>query len=469
MGLLDNFNFDDPATMGLLSAGLNMLSNSGRGGNMNTGQIIAGGAGAGMQGAQNVLQARAMQEMERRKAEHENMQLKMNQQEYDMRSGQIQDKERGRLEQMRVAQLLASARQSGAPLDYQSLAMQGVPVQTLKDMADSGNIGLQEVARTVDTTGENGSKIIQGMDKFGRTVGQGMSGYVPPVLVNQHDKMTFVTPSNGLSLKMGMSPESAASNALGYANLGVSKERLAMEKENSAASAEASIPPETLQLMAAQYRAGDTSVMQNLGRGAQGATNIVALRNEIAKQAKESGMGGADIAAKNAEYFGLKAGQRTLGTKTANIEMAADEAYQLIPLAKEASDNVARSGFLPFGKAQMMFDDQTNNPEMRKFAAANNSLVNVYARAISPSGVPTVSDKEHGREMLSKAYDQKSYNATLEQMQKEIEAARSSPKHVRQAMSEAVSGKESAPSAPSAPVVATMRYNPTTGKLEKVK
>ena len=236
MGLLDNFNFDDPATMGLLSAGLNMLSNSGRGGNMNTGQILAGGAGAGMQGAQNVLQARAMQEMERRKAEHENMQLKMNQQEYDMRSGQIQDKERGRLEQMRVAQLLAGARQSGAPLDYQSLAMQGVPVQTLKDMADSGNIGLQEVARTVDTTGENGSKIIQGMDKFGRTVGQGMSGYVPPVLVNQGDKITFTTPAAGVSLPMGRTPDSVASNELGYANLGVSKERLAMDKGNAAVS-----------------------------------------------------------------------------------------------------------------------------------------------------------------------------------------------------------------------------------------
>ena len=87
-------------------------------------------------------------------------------------------------------------------------------------------------------------------------------------------------------------------------------------------------------------------------------------------------------------------------------------------MARQSSELVARSGFLPFGKAEMMFNNQTNDPAMRQFVAANNSLVNVYARAISPYGVPTVSDKEHAREMLSTAYDNKSYNAVLDQIQK---------------------------------------------------
>ena len=55
MGLLDNFNFDDPATMGLLSAGANILSNSGRG---NTAQVIGEGLSSGMQGAGDVIRAR---------------------------------------------------------------------------------------------------------------------------------------------------------------------------------------------------------------------------------------------------------------------------------------------------------------------------------------------------------------------------------------------------------------------------
>ena len=39
--------------------------------------------------------------------------------------------------------------------------------------------------------------------------------------------------------------------------------------------------------MAEQYLAGDKSVLQNLGRGVQGSSNLVALRGEIAKQAAE--------------------------------------------------------------------------------------------------------------------------------------------------------------------------------------
>jgi len=201
------------------------------------------------------------------------------------------------------------------------------------------------------------------------------------------------------------------------------------------------LPDATVAMMAEQYRAGDTSVMQNLGRGAQGAQNIIRLRNEIAKQTKEAGQGGRDLAAQNAEYFGTKAGQRSAGTRIANVEMASYEAESLIPLARDASAAVKRSGLLPFGKGQVLFNEQTNDPEMRQFAAANNALVNVYSRAISPSGVPTVADKEHAREMIATAMDDRSYQAVLDQMQREITAARRAPQQVRKAFNDAVTGK----------------------------
>lgn len=220
------------------------------------------------------------------------------------------------------------------------------------------------------------------------------------------------------------------------------------EQAAKEAGPDGTLPDETVQMMAQQYRAGDTSVMQNLGRGAQGAQNIIKLRNEIAKQTRDGGQGGADLAAKNAEYFGTKAGQRTAGTRIANVEMAASEAESLIPLAQQASAQVARSGLLPFGKMNVMFDNQTNDPKLRQFAAANNALVNVYARAISPSGVPTVADKEHAREMIGTAMDHQSYMAVTQQMQKEITAARAAPKTVRNAFNSEVTGRE--PSQPQA-------------------
>lgn len=224
------------------------------------------------------------------------------------------------------------------------------------------------------------------------------------------------------------------------------------ERQDSKGDAEPTLDADTLTAMAQQYLAGDKSVMQNLGRGAQGSANIVALRQEITKQAKAQGMSGSQIAATMADYVGTLAGQRTAGTRIANVEMASDEAQRLIPLAKQASADVARSGFLPFGRAQNMFDDQTNDPALRKFAAANNALVNVYSRAISPGGVATVSDKEHARHMLSTAMDHKSYLAVLDQMQREIQAAREAPQAVRGAFRDRVTGGAApAPAAPALP------------------
>lgn len=222
------------------------------------------------------------------------------------------------------------------------------------------------------------------------------------------------------------------------------RESLRREKrlrEGAVPTVDGLLPDETIEVMVDQYLAGDTSVMQNLGRGAQGAQNIVRLRNAIAQRTKAEGKTGRDLAAGNADYFGVKAGHRSAGTRIANVEMASYEAESLIPLARDASAAVSRSGLLPFGKGQVMFNEQTNSPEMRQFAAANNALVNVYSRAISPSGVPTVADKEHAREMIATAMDDKSYQAVLNQMQKEITAARRAPQQVRRAFNDAVTGK----------------------------
>lgn len=243
-----------------------------------------------------------------------------------------------------------------------------------------------------------------------------------PVQVSLGNRVAFVdTNPNSPTYKKEVSSSAVGMNPGTAAQLAQSERHFQINQAKDAApSPEAGLGQDDLKTLAEQYRAGDTSVFTNLGRGRQGAANIIALRKEIGKQTREAGLTGADIAATNAEYFGTKAGQRTVGTRTANVELATNEATQLLPLAREASAEVARSGLLPFGKAQIMFDNQTNDPKLRQFAAANNSLINVYARAISPSGVPTVADKEHAREMLSTAMDNKSYNAVLDQMQREL-------------------------------------------------
>ena len=197
----------------------------------------------------------------------------------------------------------------------------------------------------------------------------------------------------------------------------------------------------TLNMLADQALAGDKSVFTGLGRGNQGANNIAAVRQRINQKMIDRGMNGADIAAKNAEFMGQLAGARAVGTRGANVELAGSGFENIVPIAQAASDKVSRSGFLPFGKAEIMFNEQTNNPDLSAFAAANNGLVNTYARAISPTGIPSVRDKEHAYQILSMAKDKPAYDAAVSTLQKEIQAEIQAPKHVREMQHQEVSGR----------------------------
>lgn len=214
---------------------------------------------------------------------------------------------------------------------------------------------------------------------------------------------------------------------------------------------------ETLKAMAEQYRAGDTSVLTNLGRGAQGAQNIVRLRQEVQRQNSDAGLGGADQAVRNAEFMGTKAGQRTLGTKQANIELAATEFKQVLPVVREASAAVSRTNYPDLNKIIQAWQEKTGDPKIVAFGGGINTLVNLYARAISPNGVGTVSDKDHAREILTKAWSQGQFDAAAGMMEKEIDAALQSPEKVRDEMRKRFIGgqKGSASQAPTsaAPVI----------------
>lgn len=190
----------------------------------------------------------------------------------------------------------------------------------------------------------------------------------------------------------------------------------------------------TLGFMADQYMAGDTSVLTNLGRGAQGAQNVVALRKEIARRNAERGQAGADQAGRNAEFFGTKAGHRTLGTRSANIELAATEFQQVLPVVERASAAVNRTQYPDLNKIIQAYNEKTGDPNIVAFGGAVNTLVNLYARAISPTGQPTVSDKDHAREILQKSWSAGQFNAAVGMMKQEIDAALASPEKVREEM-----------------------------------
>lgn len=223
--------------------------------------------------------------------------------------------------------------------------------------------------------------------------------------------------------------------------------RIQEAKMKHAADPDAKLSPEDVHFLAQQAAAGDTSVYQNLGRGVQGAQNIVAIRREVAKMNTEEGKTGADQAAANVVYGGEKSAARTGATRAANIGMAVAEAQQTFPLLRKASADLARTQFVPVNRALQSWETNTGDPKVISFGAALNTSINAYARAISPTGVPTVSDKEHARQVLSTANTPEQLNAAVDMMEKEMAAARQAPEEVQAQQRKRISGRgEGAPS-----------------------
>lgn len=194
---------------------------------------------------------------------------------------------------------------------------------------------------------------------------------------------------------------------------------------------EATLSDQTVADMADQYLAGDRTVLQNLGRGAQGAANVVKLREAIADRARAAGVNPQGIVDNFNEQAGKLAGERAVGTRAANISLAANEANNMIDIATKASEAVPRTQYVPINKAMQLVQSGSSSPELARFVAATNSLVNAYVRAVSPTGVPTDSMREHAYNMLNTAQSHEAYVAVTKIMQDEMKAALQAPGQVK--------------------------------------
>jgi len=183
--------------------------------------------------------------------------------------------------------------------------------------------------------------------------------------------------------------------------------------------------------MARQYLNGDKSVVQSLGTGKVGAANRAAVQEAITSEAEVIGMDPQEITQSIAEFQGLTAGERALGTRTASVGMAVATAEQMAPIAKEISAKIDRTQYPNLNSVLMAFDKGTGDENVVRLAGATNAIVNTYARAISPTGVANVSDKDHARAILEQGFSKGQYAAAVDQIMLEMEAERKAPTAVK--------------------------------------
>lgn len=234
MGLLDmNFPGNDTAEgQGLLSAAMSLLSAQKMPGQRGSLANALGQAGQAYMGGTNSARKAMLQNKYMQSQVDENdMQTKIRQAELEL-------KQRKRtalpgLFGMQGNGALTSPGMGAQPsgqIDYMAALQAGFTPDEITKLGGLQNLGRQERSYSQDVEGPNGQKILRSFDKYGSAMPGDVSGYVAPQLVNQGDRQSFVKPSAGLSLPVGMSPSDRDASARGWAGVQNSRDRLAFDR-----------------------------------------------------------------------------------------------------------------------------------------------------------------------------------------------------------------------------------------------
>lgn len=186
-------------------------------------------------------------------------------------------------------------------------------------------------------------------------------------------------------------------------------------------------------LMVDRLLAGEkpSNVLGNLGRGQQGANDLRDIQNRMATAARSRGLSGAQITGILQDTAAAGRTMTELGAREGKIAPRVQEALNFAQIAKQASAAVPRGNFLPWTKLSQMADTQINDPALAKLKAATLSLINAYAGAVG-GGVMHVHDQEAATKLLSTAQSPEAYNAVVDQLIQETQAALDSPKQVQE-------------------------------------
>lgn len=202
-----------------------------------------------------------------------------------------------------------------------------------------------------------------------------------------------------------------------------------------------------IDIKARQLINGDHSGLTNIGRGAQAGQTLEAVSNRAAEiLSTEQGMSPQDAAAHlgrqvqafKASGLGQGAEARTAGVREANLNLILRAADAAIPAALQASDAVARTGWVPLNQIIQKGQVTSSNPDLKRFGMANLQLAEHWARAMNPTGVMRESDRDKALTFLSTADSKDTYRQAVDQLHTQIVRER-----------DAVKGAPVTPSAPS--------------------
>jgi hypothetical protein len=135
----------------------------------------------------------------------------------------------------------------------------------------------------------------------------------------------------------------------------------------------------------------------------------------------------ANLKELNIDAMSGAASSKALAVQSAKIFTAANEADNMIKIVRNISAKIDRTQYPTINAIQNAVSKGTGGKDIVALNTALNALINSYARAINPTGVATVSDKNHARDIINSNYASGQLNAILDVMQEEMRVAKASP------------------------------------------
>jgi hypothetical protein len=120
-------------------------------------------------------------------------------------------------------------------------------------------------------------------------------------------------------------------------------------------------------------------------------------------------------------YQGDVSGERSVGTRNAQMENISRKLASLVPDAIAASDAVPRGSWVKLNEYIQAVRRGVSNPPIAAFDTQNLALAELWARAMKPTGVLDVDLQRRALENLSTAKSPQAYRTILNQMVREIQ------------------------------------------------
>lgn len=115
--------------------------------------------------------------------------------------------------------------------------------------------------------------------------------------------------------------------------------------------------------------------------------------------------------------------EKRLRQMAGNMQVKAGEAFLTIGYLKEQVKGINTSKFVPLNVLTDTIKAQTSDPQVLKYYALVQTLVNQYSAAITPSGQARIWDKQHALDIINKYADERGVEAVLDVLKREMNNA----------------------------------------------